>query len=483
MSVFLAEWTKFRTVRGWVIGMIVAGVLVVGIPLLGHSECGGIVQNNVTIGGSGCISPLGPGGEAVTDSFYFVHQSLGTDGSLTVRVSSFNSPAEPWSKAGIIVKAGLRQGSAYAAMMVTGGNGVRMQWDYTQDVPGLAGMVSAAVPRWLRLTRSGDVLTGYDSADGTHWTKVGAATLSGFPATAQVGLFAANPGTTTLTSKSLTGGSAVGGITESTATFDQVEVAGSAGGGWTGTDLNGPTPGDGYHQSGGRFVVTGTGDIAPGVTAGSGSVTSATRALVGTFAGLIAVIVVGTSFITAEYRRGLIDVTLTAVPHRGRVLAAKAAVLGALTFVAGLPVAYAALLLGEWRMRAGGNFIDPVPVLTEVRVLAGTAALLALAAVLALAIGALTRRAAIAVTAVIVLIVLPYFFASPLAILPSGVGEWLLRVTPAAAFAVQQAYPTYHQVLVAYTPQNGYYPLAPWLGLAVLAAWTAVALALAGRNA
>jgi hypothetical protein len=87
MTVFLAEWTKFRTVRGWVIGMLVAGLLVVGVGLLGHSECG-IVENNVTIGGTGYTSPLGPGGEAVTDSFYFVHQPLGPSGSLTVRVMS-----------------------------------------------------------------------------------------------------------------------------------------------------------------------------------------------------------------------------------------------------------------------------------------------------------------------------------------------------------------------------------------------------------
>ena len=486
MTVLAAEWTKFRTVRGWVIAMIVAGLLVVGVGLLGHSQCGGIVVGGTTVSDSGCTSPLGPGGEAVNDSFYFVHQPLGADGSLTVRVTSLTGTAVPWSKAGIIVKASLRQGSAYAAMMVTGGHGVRMQWDYTQDVPGMTGTVSAAAPRWLRLTRAGDVITGYDSADGTHWTRVGTATLAGFGATAQAGLFAANPGTTAVTSKSATSGSSSGGVTASTATFAPVALTGDTSGSWTGTDLNGPTPGDGYHESGGqsgvRFIVTGTGDIAPALTGGSGAVTSATGALVGTFAGLIAVIVVGASFITAEYRRGLIDVTLTAVPHRGKVLAAKAAVLGVLTFAAGLPVAYAALLLGEWRLRSGGNFIDPLPALTEFRVLAGTAALLALAAILALAIGALIRRAAIAVSAVIGLIVLPYFFASPLAILPAGAGDWLLRVTPAAAFAIQQAYPRYPQVLAAYTPQNGYYPLAPWLGLAVLAAWTAVAFVLAWRK-
>jgi hypothetical protein len=49
-------------------------------------------------------------------------------------------------------------------MMVTGSNGVRMQWDYVNDMPGLTGSVSASSPRWLRLVRTGDTITGYDSA-------------------------------------------------------------------------------------------------------------------------------------------------------------------------------------------------------------------------------------------------------------------------------------------------------------------------------
>jgi hypothetical protein len=91
----------------------------------------------------------------------------------------------------------------------------------------------------------------------------------------------------------------------------------------------------------------------------------------------------------------------------------------------------------------------------------------------------MARHGAVAVTAVIVVIVLPYFFAGPLAILPTAVGDWLLRVTPAAAFAIQQGYPRYPQVLASYTPQNDYFPLAPWAGFAVLCAWAALALGLA----
>jgi ABC-type transport system involved in multi-copper enzyme maturation permease subunit len=120
----------------------------------------------------------------------------------------------------------------------------------------------------------------------------------------------------------------------------------------------------------------------------------------------------------------------------------------------------------------------PVSSLTELRVIAGTAALLAVAAVLALAIGTALRRSAGAVTAVIVVIVLPYILGTA-AVLPVSAENWLLRVTPAAAFAVQQSLPAYPQVTGSYTPTNGYFPLAPWAGFAVLCAWAALALGVA----
>src|SRR5579862_8854033 len=78
-------------------------------------------------------------------------------------------------------------------MMTTGGNGVRMQYDYTHDIAGNTGTVSATSPQWLRLTRSGDTVTGYDSTDGSHWTQIGTATLPGLPATVQAGLLATSP--------------------------------------------------------------------------------------------------------------------------------------------------------------------------------------------------------------------------------------------------------------------------------------------------
>jgi ABC-type transport system involved in multi-copper enzyme maturation permease subunit len=432
---------------------------------------------------------------------------LDGNGSITVRMTSLTGLYNPnggisgqagqsplagmkpglqsWSKAGILIKDGTRPGSAYAAMMVTGSHGVRMQDNFTRDTAGRPGTVSAASPRWLRLTRSGDTLTGYDSADGTRWTQVGTATLAGLPATAQIGLFAASPGYQHVTSQSFTGSSATGGPTQATGVFDHVSVQGaSPGGAWTASQVGSSDyPEEAqfgeFHQSGGTFTVAGSGDIAPAVRGGMGDAgTSIEKTLTGAFAGLIAMVVVGTMFITAEYRRGLIRLTLAASPRRGRVLAAKAIVIGAVTFVAGLAAAAVAVPLGERFLRENGNFISPVTTLTEARVMAGTAALLAVAAILALGVGAVLRRSAGAVTAVIAAIVLPYILATG-GFLPAGASEWLVRVTPAAAFAIQQTSPQYPQVSAAYTPSTGYYPLAPWAGFAVLCAWAALALGLA----
>jgi hypothetical protein len=80
---------------------------------------------------------------------------------------------------------------------------------------------------------------------------------------------------------------------------------------------------------------------------------------------------------------------------------------------------------------------------------------------------------------VIATIVVPYFLT--LTAVPAVIGEWLLRITPAAAFAVQQSTPQYQQVQAAYTGGlgNEYFPLAEWSGFAVLCGWAALALAVA----
>ena len=150
--------------------------------------------------------PVGPTGVEITDSFTFVHQPLTGDGRLTARLAaldgripSFNGDMAtdraglvPWAKAGLIIKAGTSPGSAYAAVMLTGGHGTRMQTNFTGDTAGTPG-AGAATPRWLRLTRTGDTITGEESPDGSRWTTIGTVTMADLPSTVEIGLFATSP--------------------------------------------------------------------------------------------------------------------------------------------------------------------------------------------------------------------------------------------------------------------------------------------------
>jgi ABC-type transport system involved in multi-copper enzyme maturation permease subunit len=491
-----AEWTKLRTVRGWVIAVIVAAL----VTLLLGVYTGARSQEGCSYGPCHFTIATGPSGEAVTDTYFLVHETLTSHASITVRMTSLTEaeatgltpqgPARtepalvPWSKAGLIITDGTTQGARYAAVMVTGGHGTRMQWNYTSDSAGLAGQASPATPRWLRLTRAGDVITGYDSADGARWTAIGTVTLPGLAPAVQGGLFATSPGYVQQSSQQLAGGSGSGVPTEATAAFDHVSVLGSQpGGSWAGTSVNGgqnsisypagTTPG--YRRGNGTFTLTGSGDIAPGVTGAE----AADDLLAGTFIGLIALIVVGALFSSAEYRRGLIRITLAASPRRGRVLAAKAVMLGAAAFAAGLAGSAGAVLIGSPLLRANGNLLYPMTALTEARVIAGTALLMAILAVFALGVAAILRLGAGAVTVVITLVIVPYLMSAAFPVLPAGAAQWVLRVTPAAGFAIKQVIPASAQVTGSYTPSQDYFPLSPWAGLGVTCGYAAAALALA----
>jgi hypothetical protein len=484
------EWRRFRS-PGRVIAMTAASLVVIALGLLfaaaNRSSCS---RGPVEVA---CPSdPRGPQDQAVTDNFSFVHQPLDRDGSITARMTSMTgiitypppdhdeivSGLVPWAKAGVIIKDGLEQGSAYAALMITGEHGVRMQHNYVHDVAGNPGRVSARSPRWLRLTRSGDTITGYESADGEQWIRVGTARLAGLPATVQVGLFATSPGAMTLRQVALGAGLPEVRFTQATAVFDDVSVVGGTGE-WSDGSVGemGHTDWERYHrapgvvESNGAFAVTGSGDIGPIGAEGGHPVE---RPLVGLAIGLLPMLVVAVRFVTGELRTG-------APAHRplaGRVLAAKALVIGGAALISGLVAAGVVVPVSAGILRANGTSVVPASTVTGLRVVVGVAALLAVAAIFALALGALLRRTWAALLVAISTVLVPYLLAA-LPLLPDDAARWLLRVTPAAGFAVQQTIREYPQVVAHYAPSSGYFPLPWWAGFALLCGYAAVAFALA----
>jgi hypothetical protein len=478
------EWIAFRR-PGRLTALAAAALTVIALGLLfasgNHSSCPGPCPA-VPVAGDGSI---------VSDKFWFLHRDLGREGSITVRMTSMTgtitypppnhdqivSGLVPWAKTGIIVKDGLRQGSQYAALMMTGSHGVRFQYDYEHDVAASAGGVSAQSPRWLRLTRSGDTITGSESADGKQWHTVGTAKLDGLPDTVQVGLFATSPGDLTLRKIGLGGAIEEVRFTQAVGVFDNVAVDGGATGAWHSDPVGkmNHTDWEKYHHASGAvekdgvITVSGTGDIGPLSDEGARSVE---KTLPGLAVALIIVLIVAARYGARTGREAA----------SRRVIAARAAVVGAATFVTGLVAVGVVLPVGIAILTGNGIPVSPVPVLTGARVTIGLAVVLGLCAVLAYGLGGWLRRGWAAILIGLSLVALPYAVtAFPL--LPDAVSEWLLRLTPAAGFAVQQTMVEYPQVTAHYAPSAGYFPLPWWAGLALLCAYTVIVMRMAlGRK-
>lgn len=520
-----AQWAQLRARRGRLFALAAAALLVLLFGLVPglttHSSC-----SNGTVEVQCPTDPVGPDGHPVSDLFFFAHQPLGERGGLTVRLAEMTGvitypPPDhdeivpglvPWAKTGIMIKDGLGRGSRYAALVMTGSHGVRMQHDYVHDTPGRPGGVSAQAPRWLRLTRDGDLITGFESADGVQWTQVGTARLPGLPATAQVGLFATSPSDLTLVEVALGGRIGQARFTQATGVFDHVTLDGQPTGPWQGDVVGelGHTDWEKYHKAAGlveadgTLTVTGSGDIGPIGTEGG---TTVERTLIGLFAALIVLIVVAARFANAAPRPATSDTAppgtaapgttppgtavsgeavrnaaaTSAVALSGRVLAARAVVLGGVVFLSGLVVAAVTVPVGAMLLRDAGVSVAPVSLVTGVRVVVAAAALLAVATVLALGLSALLRRAWLAIVVGLATVVLPYLLGA-VPLLPDPVVAWMLRLTPAAGFAALQTVQEYPQVTAHYVPYAGYYPLPGWAGFGVLCGYAAIVCWLVARR-
>jgi hypothetical protein len=86
---------------------------------------------------------------------------------------------DPWSKAGVMIRASLASNAVNAFVGVTPGNGVT--W---QDRSSTGGGTSynntngLSAPYWVKLVRSGNTFTGSCSPNGATWTQQGTATLT-----------------------------------------------------------------------------------------------------------------------------------------------------------------------------------------------------------------------------------------------------------------------------------------------------------------
>ncbi|XVQ14364.1 ABC transporter permease [Spirillospora sp. CA-255316] len=176
--------------------------------------------------------------------------------------------------------------------------------------------------------------------------------------------------------------------------------------------------------------------------------------------------VLGGLAVTSEYATGMIRTSLAAVPRRGLLFAAKAAVAGAVALVTSLVCLSAALALG--RLIVGDR---PIPTFEpsvgeQVPHLLALSAAAAVIALVACGTGAVLRSTAGTLTVVVVLVAVLPQVAN---LLPSPWGERVVSVLPLMLP---------FQIVAAPGSSQDPGVLSPVTAAAVLAAYAAVALAM-----
>jgi ABC-2 type transport system permease protein len=185
--------------------------------------------------------------------------------------------------------------------------------------------------------------------------------------------------------------------------------------------------------------------------------------LTGIYLGQAVVTVIAVMAVSGEYGTGMIRLTLTAMPRRVTVLAAKAAVLTGLVLVTGTIAVLASLLAG--RLTLPGHGIGPshgYPALSPgdgpvLRAAFGSVLYLALIALLSLGAATVLREAAAATGVVLGLL---YLFP----IIAAVAGR------PDLARHIQQIGPMTAGLAIQATTSLNNMPISPWAGLGVLAA-------------
>jgi hypothetical protein len=133
------------------------------------------------------------------DAFHFACTQLDGDGQIVARVSALQF-TDPWAKAGVMFRENLAPGSPHALMVVTAeGNSAFQSRAVKNRISASVIGPAGNVPRWIKLVRAGDTFTGYVSADGKNWQRVGDVTIS-MPKKIYVGLAATSHNNTELNS-------------------------------------------------------------------------------------------------------------------------------------------------------------------------------------------------------------------------------------------------------------------------------------------
>jgi len=137
------------------------------------------------VGGSGV--EIGNDGGSTADHCNFASQSVSGDTTILAKVTNLYGPSDT-SRAGVMLRADNTATTAFSALVITPGAGIRFYWRDGNGNNHVDATDTYPTPTWLKLVRSSNTVSAYYSTDGSSWTQVGSTQTLSLPTTYRAGL-------------------------------------------------------------------------------------------------------------------------------------------------------------------------------------------------------------------------------------------------------------------------------------------------------
>ncbi len=186
------------------------------------------------------------------------------------------------------------------------------------------------------------------------------------------------------------------------------------------------------------------------------------QSLFGLYLAQLVMVVLGAMTITSEYATGMIHTSLTAMPRRTSLFAAKAAVFAVVALLAGLIASFGAFFVGQAIM-SGKHINATIGQPDVLRAVIGGGLFLLVCGMLAYGIGAILRHTAAAISVSIVLLFVLSILVNALPqSWQNSVDKWIPAIAGGQIWTVKAV--------------SGRTPVfAPWTGFGVFCGYAAIA--------
>jgi len=128
------------------------------------------------VGSTVTINETGGDIWGTADGLRYVYKSASGNLEFGAKLTAWNSGGVASAKGGLMIRASTNAGAPEFTLHVTGtGRALKLKWRTSQgwSTANFSGPTSTNLPLWLKLSKSGTMVTAFYSSNGVNWTQLG----------------------------------------------------------------------------------------------------------------------------------------------------------------------------------------------------------------------------------------------------------------------------------------------------------------------